>query len=173
MPLANEKELLGEELAKQLEKEKEEEETAKKIRETEEKQKQESLKKKGKFILRNPAGEEVAQKDYFFSSRGVDTAPPYFQDVCGKPVDREDMLAVFNKLFKPKDGILFYKTLDKEVYIIIVPLKHSSIVGSEHNSVDGEFQKHAISFISEGSVNLDTLRSKLTRVASTIKIVAE
>ena len=99
--------------------------------------------------------------------------PPYFEEVCGRPVDREDMITVFNKIFNPKHGILFYKTRDKEVYIIIVPIKHSSIVGPEHNSIDGEFQKHAISFINEGSVNLDTLRNKLERVAKTIHIVVD
>src|SRR5690606_21932614 len=99
--------------------------------------------------------------------------PPFFEEVCGRPVDREDMLNVFNKVFKTKAGILFYKCRDKEVYIIIVPIKHSSIIGAEHNSIDGEFQKHAISFISEGSVNLDTLRGKLERVAKTIHIVAD
>ncbi len=129
-----------------------------------------AAKNKKKITLKNTLGEEVPQKDYFYSTKGKDTAPSYFHDVCGQPVEREDMITVFNKIFKPKDGILFYKAMDKEVYIIIVPLKHSSVVGFEHNSIDGEFQKHAISFVSEGSVNLDTLKSKLTRVASTIKI---
>jgi len=167
------KELLGAELAAQLEKEKQEEETNRKIKEAEEKQKADADKKKAKIILKNTLGEEVSQKDYFYSSKGKDTTPVYFTEVCGNPVDREDMLTVFNKIFKPKDGILFYKTRDKEVYIIIVPLKHSSIVGPQHNSVEGEFQKHAISFISEGSVNLDTLRTKLQRVSNTIRIVAD
>lgn len=166
------KELLGAELGEQLEKEREEEETNRNIKEVEEKQKEDAKKKK-KIVLKNTSGEEVNNKDYFFSSKGLDTAPSYFYEVCGYPVDREEMLVVFNRIFKPKDGILFYKTKDKEVYIIIVPLKHSSIVGSQHNSVEGEFQKHAISFISEGSVNLDTLKAKLTKVASTIRIVAE
>ncbi len=168
-----EKALLGQELGDQLEKEREEEETNKKIKEVEEQQKKDAAKKKAKIVLKNTLGEEVPQKDYFYSTSGKDTAPVYFSDVCGRPVDREDMIGVFNKIFRPKDGILFYKTLDKEVYIIIVPLKHSSVVGQEYDSIDGEFQKHAISFINEGSVNLDTLRTKLLRVAKTINIVAE
>ncbi len=168
------KELLGQELADQLEREKKDEDIAKKNKETEDKKIIDDKKKKAsKIILKNTLGEEVSQKDYFYSSKGADSAPSYFPDVCGNPVDREDMVIVFNKIFKPKDGLLFYKAKDKEVYIIIVPLKHSSVVGADHNSVEGEFQKHAISFVSEGSVNLDTLKNKLTRVASTIRIVAE
>ncbi len=165
----DQKELLGQELADQLEKEQAEEAIAKRQKEADEAAAL-ALKNKKKIILKNTLGEEVSQKDYFYSTKGKETAPPYFHDVCGQPVEREDMLTVFNKIFKPKDGILFYKAMDKEVYIIIVPLKHSSIVGAQHNSVDGEFQKHAISFVSEGSVNLDTLKNKLTRVSSTIKI---
>lgn len=129
---------------------------------------------KKSIILKTTSGKEVEQKDYFFSSKGEeDAAPAYFHDVCGYPVDREDMIAVFDKIFNPKDNFLFYKTKDKEVYIIIVPKKFASIIGVEHDSVQGDFQKHAISFISEGSVNIDTLRMKLLKVAKTIKVVAE
>lgn len=169
----DQKELLGKELAEQLEQEKKDEETNRQIAEAEKKQKEEADKNKKKNVLINTLGEKVDSKDYFYSTKGKDTMPPYFEEVCGRPVDREDMLAVFNKIFNPKHGILFYKTRDKEVYIIIVPIKHSSIVGAEHNSIDGEFQKHAISFITEGSVNLDTLRNKLERVAKTIHIVVD
>lgn len=165
----NQKQLLGEELAAQLEKEQAEEAIAKRQKEADEAATL-AAKSKKKIILRNTLGEEVDPKDYFYSSKGKDTAPSWIIDVIGKPVDREDMLTVFNKIFKVKDGILFYKQDDKEVYVIMVPLKHSSVVGQDHNSVDGEFQKHAISFVSEGSVNLDMLKTKLTRVASTIKI---
>lgn len=170
----NEKELLGDELAKQIEQEKKDEETLKEMKRIEdEKKKKEEEKAKNKIVLKNTLGEEVSQKDYFYSKDGKNAAPGFFTEVCGKPVDREDMLVVFNKIFKPKEGFLFYKCLDKEVYIIIVPLKHSSTVGKDYNSLEGEFQKHAISFITEGSVNLDTLRMKLNRVSGTIKIVAE
>lgn len=170
--MATDKELLGAELAKDLAEKKALEDAEKKA--AKEREKAEIAKKKKiKITLKNTLGEEVSQSDYFFSSNGEDTVPAYFPDVCGYPVDREDLITVFNKVFKPKDGMLFYKTKDKEVYIIIVPLKHSSVVGVSHNSIDGDFQKHAISFISEGSVNLDTLRNKLNRVASTIKFVAE
>lgn len=172
MTLENEKALLGPELAKDLEEKRKIEETEKK--ETEDRKKREDDKrKKVKVILKNTLGEEVPQNEYFYSEHGKDAAPTFFTESYGYPVDREDLLGVFNKIFRPKDGMLFYKAKDKEVYIVIVPLKHSSTVGQSHNSVEGEFQKHAVSFISEGSVNLDTLRNKLTRVASTIKIVAE
>ncbi len=168
--MATDKELLGAELAADLAQKKSVEDAEKKA--AKEREKAEAVKKKKiKIVLKNTLGDEVPQSDYFFSTTGEeDTAPSYFPEVCGNPVDREELITVFNKVFKPKDGILFYKAKDKEVYLIIVPLKHSSTVGASHNSVDGEFQKHAISFIAEGSVNLDSLRNKLIRVASTIKI---
>ncbi len=172
MAFENEKGLLGEDLAKDLEAKRKLEESEKKIAE-DKKKKEEEKKKKIKIVLKNTLGDDVNQTDYFFSLDEKDTAPSYFHEVCGYPVDREELITVFNKVFKPKDGILFYKAKDKEVYLVIVPLKHSSVVGFSHNSIEGDFQKHAISFITEGSVNLDTLRNKLTRVASTIKIVAE
>lgn len=158
-----EEEILGKDLAKDL---KDKKETAEKNKKGPEK------KEKVKIDLKNVLGEDVNQADYFYSTDGKDTAPSYFNKVCGYAVTREDMLKVFNKIFSPESGVLFYKVEDKEVYIIIVPIKYSSIVGKDHESIDGDFQKHAISFITEGSVNLDTLRQKLLKVASTIKIVA-
>ena len=164
--------LLGADLAKDLAEKKKVEDAEKRAAEKR-RIAEEDKKKKVKIVIKNTLGEEVPQSDYFYSPDGIDTAPAYFHDVCGYPVDREELLAVFNKVFRPKDGILFYKAKDKEVYLVIVPIKHSSVVGPSHNSVPGDFQKHALSFITEGSVNIDTLRNKLTRVASTIKIVAE
>lgn len=111
-------------------------------------------------VMKNTSGEEVEPKDYFF--KGV--VLPSFERTCGKPVDREDLLQVFNKVFKPEDNILFYKQLDKEVYLIIVPLKYSKEVGEEQSSIVGDFQKHAISFLNEGQVNLDSLRKKLEMI---------
>jgi len=84
-------------------------------------------------------------------------------------VDREDLLEVFNKVFKPEDNILFYRQLDKEVYIIIVPIKYSTSIGENNNSIKGDFQKHAISFLNEGSVNLDSLRGKLEKIQTFVK----
>jgi len=116
-------------------------------------------------ILKNVAGEDMDIDDYFY--KGV--VPPQFNATCGKPVDREDLITIFNGIFNPKHDILFYKTIDKEVYIIIIPLKLSSSVGASNESLDGDFQKHAISFISEGSVNGDTLKMKLRRILPFVK----
>ncbi len=136
--------------------------------------KEKVLKKNSDIILMDTQGKEVDEKDYFFSDgseeekkRGA-LVPPYFRKVCGIPVAREDMLEVFNSVFNPEDGFLFYKCEDKEVFIIIVPLVWAN-VDEEHGAVSGDAQKHAISFIQEGSVNLETLKMKLKRAAGTIK----
>jgi hypothetical protein len=116
-------------------------------------------------ILKNVSGKDVKEADYFFG--GV--VPPGFVKDCGKPVDREDLIAVFNKVFKPEDNILFYKQVDKEVYLVIIPIKYSTTIGEYNNSTLGDFQKHAISFLNEGSVNLDTLKMKLNRIIKFVK----
>ena len=111
-------------------------------------------------MLRTVLGRQVARADYFY--KGV--VPAGFEGTCGKPVDREDLIETFHKVFKPEDNILFYKQLDKEVYIVIVPIKYSTSIGDFNDSIEGDFQKHAISFLNEGSVNVDTMRQKLERV---------
>jgi hypothetical protein len=121
--------------------------------------------KKLKFMLKNSTGKDVPSSDYFY--KGI--IPSGFEGTCGKPVDREDLLTVFNKVFKPSDNILFYKQQDKEVYLVIVPLKYSDSVGDAHDSLDGDFQKHAISFLTEGSVNVDSLRQKLEKIKKFVK----
>jgi len=118
-----------------------------------------------KVDLRNTSNKEVKEADYFFGG----SAPAGFEGTCGKPVDREDLLAVFDKVFKPQDDILFYRQLDKEVYIVIIPIKYSTTIGEFNNSTAGDFQKHAISFLNEGSVNLDSLRTKLERIQKFVK----
>lgn len=128
----------------------------------------ERIKKEMKNVsakLKNTKGEDMKDEDYFFG--GV--VPAGFKGTCGSPVEREDVLQVFNKVFNPNDNILFYKQDDKEVYLVIVPLKYSDIIGEEENSIVGDFQKHAISFLNEGSVNLDSLKLKLERVKTHIK----
>jgi len=131
--------------------------------------KKETIKKekveKKQSILRNTSGKEVPEADYFFN--GV--VPAGFKGTCGNPVDREDLIGVFNKVFKPEDNMLFYKQSDKEVYLIIIPIKYSTIIGEFNNSLEGDFQKHAISFLNEGSVNLDTLKLKLSRISKFVK----
>ena len=118
-----------------------------------------------KVTLLNVLGKEVALEDYFY--KGI--VPPGFKGTCGNPVDREDLLTVFNKVFKPEDNILFYRQADKEVYIIIVPIKYATEIGDFNDSIEGDFQKHAISFLSEGSVNLDSLRLKLEKINKFVK----
>jgi len=115
--------------------------------------------------LKNTSGQDVKDEDYFFG--GV--TPPGFKGTCGNPVDREDLVAVFNKVFKPSDNILFYKQADKEVYIVIIPIKNSNEIGENNNSIIGDFQKHAISFLNEGSVNEGTLKGKLERIKKFVK----
>lgn len=112
------------------------------------------------LVIKNTRGEEVPEADYFFGGK----APTGFEGSCGIPVEREDLLDVFNKVFKPSDNFLFYKQKDKEVYLVIVPIRYSTNVGEYNNSIAGDFQKHAISFLNEGSVNLDTLKMKLKKI---------
>lgn len=120
---------------------------------------------KKSIILKNTSGKDVEEADYFFGGK----APAGFEGTCGKPVDREDLVAVFDKIFRPEDDILFYKQLDKEVYIIIPPIRFSTTIGDFNNSIEGDFQKHAISFLNEGSVNLDSLKMKLARIQKFLK----
>jgi hypothetical protein len=127
------------------------------------------VKEKKKVILKNVKGEDVEEKDYFYSKEGPCEAPVGFNQICGNPVEREDLLEVFNKVFKPEDNVLFYKTIDKEVYLIIIPLKYATSVGRDHESINGDFQKHAISFVQDGSVNPTTLRMKLERIVPFVK----
>jgi hypothetical protein len=145
-------------------------EELKKIEDEKAKKEAEEAEKKAKkdsknVFLKNSSGKDVPAEDYFY--KGI--LPSGFEGTCGSAVDREDLLSVFNKVFKPSDNILFYKQRDKEVYLIIIPLKYSNSVGEEHDSLDGDFQKHAISFLTEGSVNLDTLRQKLERIVKFVK----
>jgi hypothetical protein len=121
--------------------------------------------KEAPSILKNTAGKSVPEADYFFGGKPLSS----FEKVCGTAVTREDLVAVFDKVFDPKDNILFYKNLDKEVYIIIVPMKYSDVVGPDNDSIEGDFHKHAISFLNEGSVNLDTLKAKLTRIKTFVR----
>lgn len=122
-------------------------------------------KKEKKIVLKNVLGEEMKEEDYFFGGKAL----PTFNDVCGMPVEREELIEVFNKIFNVKDNVLFYKTSDKEVYLVIVPIKNSTVIDESNESMPGDFQKHAISFIQEGSVNLETLKMKLRRIIPFLK----
>jgi hypothetical protein len=75
------------------------------------------VKEVASVILRNTQGKEVKPEDYFYAEEGAEAkAPSGFIGSCGLPVDREDLIEIFNKVFKPEDGVLFYKARDKEVY---------------------------------------------------------
>lgn len=144
--------------------------------EKENKQKLEDEKKKSNIVLKDTDGNDVDQKDYFFpdiEKKITDTAPTYFNHVCGNPVDREDLLEVFNSIFRKDKKFLFYRMRDKEVYLIIIPLKYATTISKSNESIPGDFQKHALSFITEGSVNLDSLKAKLVRIAKHPSISTE
>ncbi|MGI9142560.1 MAG: hypothetical protein ACR2IJ_05170 [Fluviibacter sp.] len=127
-------------------------------------------KAKPAFTLKNTAGKEVKDSDYFYSTTPAGYTPTAnMKNVIGTPVAREDLVEMFDQIFDPKHGILFYKKIDTEVYIVIVPLKYSTSVGRTHESVDGDFQKHAISVIADGSVNMDSFKLKLKRIIPFIK----
>jgi hypothetical protein len=123
------------------------------------------MKKVGKSVtLKNTKGEDVDSLDYFFNGK----VPNGINDWI--PVDREDLTTVFDKIFDPKYGFLFYKSIKSEVYLVIVPLKCATVVSAENESIDGDFQKHSLSFINEGSVNPDTLRMKLSRILTFVRL---
>lgn len=132
--------------------------------------------KKATIILRNTSLEDVEQKDYFFwneETKEVDTAPSYFNKVSGTPVDYEPLVEVFDNIFPKKKGFLFYKAQGKELYFVIVPLKYATTVGKQNNSIPGDHQRHAMSFIGEGSVSVESLKQKLTKVANHPSIAKE
>lgn len=141
--------------------------------------------KKKQIVLKDVDGDDVDQADYFFP-RSLDetidgkvykatdqTAPTWFNKTCGYPVDREELIEVFNLHFPKKKGFLFYKLRDTEAYLVIVPLKYAKTISKANESRPGDHQRHAISFINEGSVNLDSLKMKLGRIAKHSTISSE
>lgn len=121
-----------------------------------------------KPVLKNTRGQDVPVEDYFFAKEGEQAmAPSFFNKAVGFPVgpDREDLIAMFDKVFKPEDNFVLLKDAYKEVYGILVPLKYSDI-GSKEDSILGDYQVHAISFIPDGSVNPDKFASALQKVAT-------
>lgn len=135
--------------------------------------------KKTKIVLKDTDGQDVDQKDYFYPELKfgkvvkTDTASIFFNKVCGLPVERHDLIEIFNNAFRKDKKFLFYKQFDKEVYLIIVPLKYATTVSNSNESAPGDFQKHALSFIGEGSVNTDSLKMKLARIAAHASISKE
>lgn len=152
-----------------------------KIRKAQEKKAEEEA-RKNQIILRDVDGDDVDQADYFWPrlvkevvgektpyertlEPTTQTAPAGFNKWCGMPVDREELIEVFLQYFPRNKGFLFYKARDREVYLIIVPLKYAKTISAANESRPGDCQRHALSFIQEGSVNLDSLKLKLERVA--------
>lgn len=139
---------------------------------------------KNKIVLKDTDGFDVDQSDYFFPrtedeitydkdgkevsriKATTETAPIFFNRVIGMPVDREELIEVFHRHFPRQKGFLFYKKRDSEVYLIIVPLKYAKTISKANESRPGDFQRHALSFITEGSVNVDSLDHKLKRIAA-------
>lgn len=120
-------------------------------------------------VLKNTAGEDVPVADYFFAEEGeTAVAPGYFNKACGFPVDREDITEIFNRVFKISDNFLLLKTNDKEIYGVLVPLKFATMVSHEDESRLGDCQYHAVSFIPDGSVNLDKFEREMKKIAALI-----
>lgn len=145
--------------------------------------------KKNLVILQDIDGDDVDQADYFWprlekEKVGIppnekvleptdQTAPVYFNKICGLPVDREELKEVFLQFFPRSKGFLFYRARDKEVYLVIVPLKYATTISRANESRPGDFQRHALSFIAEGSVNVESLKLKLARIAKHSSISTE
>lgn len=175
---------LIEEKQKLVDQQKEEE----KIRKAAEKKAAEQA-KKHQIILKDVDGDDVDQADYFWPrlvketiktpsgektlEPTTETAPVYFNKQCGVPVDDPDLIDVFVQYFPRSKGFLFYKTRGKELYLIIVPLKYATTISAANESRPGDFQRHALSFIVEGSVNIDSLKLKLARIAKHSSISTE
>ncbi len=162
-------------------------EEARIARQNEKKAAEEAL--KNKVILQDIDGDDVDQADYFWPRLEKEkvgtppnekvleptdqTAPIYFNKTCGMPVDRDELKEIFLQYFPRSKGFLFYKMRDKEVYLIIVPLKYATTISRANESRPGDFQRHALSFIAEGSVNVDSLKLKLQRIAKHSSISTE
>lgn len=144
---------------------------------------------KNTVILKDVDGDDVDQSEYFWPrtekekigtppnertlTESDQTAPVYFNKVCGLPVDRDELIEVFLQYFPRSKGFLFYKRRDQEVYLVIVPLKYATTISRANESRPGDFQRHALSFIAEGSVNVESLKLKLARIAKHSSISTE
>lgn len=173
------------ELIEQKEKANAQEAEEKRIAEEEQKAAEEAA-KKSQLILKDVDGDDVEWNEYFYARHedetlpdgkvlkaGESTVPAYFNKICGMPVDREELIEIFNQFFPKRKGFLFYKQRNAEVYLVIVPLKYATTISKANESRPGDFQRHAMSFISEGSVNIDSLKIKLGRIAKHTSISNE
>ncbi len=93
--------------------------------------------------------------------------------MCGLPVDRDELNEAFTLYFPRAKGFLFYKKRESEVYLVIVPLKYATTISRQNESRPGDFQRHAMSFLTEGSVNVDSLKLKLAKIAKHSSIARE
>ncbi len=119
-------------------------------------------------IIKNSQGEDVLVVDYFFAPEGeTSIAPPFFNKSFGLPVDREDLVERFNKVFNPEDNFVFLKSMNKEVYGVLIPLKYTEI-GEQEDSILGDCQYHAVSFVLDGSVNYAKLDDFFKKVATRV-----
>jgi hypothetical protein len=140
---------------------------------------------KNKIVLKDVDGHDVDQADYFWPRTEAETingktyqpttetAPGYFNKICGYPVDDQELIDVFVGFFPRAKEFLFYKTKGKEVYLVIVPLKYATTISRANESRPGDFQRHALSFIAEGSVNVESLKLKLARIQKHTSISTE
>jgi len=121
-------------------------------------------------VLKNTRGEDVPVEDYFYAKDGETAiAPNFFNTSCGYPTDRDDLIEIFDKVFKPEDNFLLLKARDKEVYSVLVPLKFTDLIGLDNDSILGDYQLHAMSFIPDGSVNYERFKSKVKEIAKMVK----
>ena len=93
-----------EELIEEVKKEAEAKKLAEARKLEEDRKIEEDKKAKNQVPIRNVFSKELQADKYFY--KGI--VPPGFEGTCGKPVDREELIEVFHKVFKPKDNILFY-----------------------------------------------------------------
>ena len=139
---------------------------------TKTKVKETTPKKESKKVLSFVAssGALVPFGNYTYTAHGAEAVEPapHVIKKMGTPVEEDDLLDTFHKVFAAKHEFLFYKEGRKEVYTVIVPLTHVTELGAEEDSVTGECQVHAMSFIMEGSIDADTLTSKLKRIAKNL-----
>ncbi len=121
------------------------------------------------FIFQTPDGTDVDPGNYVFpNEEGEVVVSPFFHKVYGYPVDREELIEVFFEVFAPKDEVLFYKKKQNETYTVIIPLAKASI-SLKTGAQGGDVQVHSMSFITEGSVNSQTLSLKLAAIAKALK----
>lgn len=124
-----------------------------------------------KQVLKNTKGEDVPDADYFFKGENKEVyAPNYFNQLVGYPVDPEfeEVISIFDSIFKPEDNFLLLKKRGQEVYSVVVPVAFATELMEENDPRAGEAQIHTISFTADGGFNTDKFRTFLQRVVALI-----